>query len=243
MFVRNKKYEILTPTGEFVDFNGISKGEPKRLKRIVCSDTSVTASDTHTFFTNDKEIRTKDIIPGTHLDTTSGNKCVTAIEDGGVKDVYDIINVHNHNHRYVVNSEYATMNCDEFAFVAPNIAKEFWTSIRPTLATGGKAIITSTPNSNDDQFAQIWRTAEDNLDEHGNVRPDGLGKNGFFAIRVPWSEHPERDEKWAAEEQATIGADRFAREHNCVVQSTIIHLSDCNDNKIITTMGDLFHSL
>ena len=35
--------------------------------------------------------------------------------------------------------------CDEFAFVRPTIAKEFWTSISPTLATGGKAIITSTP--------------------------------------------------------------------------------------------------
>ena len=34
---------------------------------------------------------------------------------------------------------------DEFAFVRPTIAKEFWTAISPTLATGGKAIITSTP--------------------------------------------------------------------------------------------------
>ena len=29
---------------------------------------------------------------------------------------------------------------DEFAFVRPTIAREFWTSISPTLATGGKAI-------------------------------------------------------------------------------------------------------
>jgi len=32
--------------------------------------------------------------------------------------------------------------CDEFAFVRPTIAREFWTSISPTLTTGGKAIIT-----------------------------------------------------------------------------------------------------
>ena len=31
--------------------------------------------------------------------------------------------------------------CDEFAYVEPNIAIEFWTSISPTLATGGKMII------------------------------------------------------------------------------------------------------
>ena len=48
---------------------------------------------------------------------------------------------------------------DEFAFVRPTIAKEFWTSISPTLATGGKAIITSTPNLDDDQFATIWSGA------------------------------------------------------------------------------------
>ena len=34
---------------------------------------------------------------------------------------------------------------DEFAFVPPRIANEFWTSLSPTLATGGKCIITSTP--------------------------------------------------------------------------------------------------
>src|SRR5574343_2065181 len=33
------------------------------------------------------------------------------------------------------------MYCDEFAFVNPAIAEEFWTSISPTLATGGRAII------------------------------------------------------------------------------------------------------
>ena len=49
--------------------------------------------------------------------------------------------------------------CDEFAFVRPTIASEFWASITPTLATGGKCIITSTPNSDEDQFAQIWRGA------------------------------------------------------------------------------------
>ena len=45
--------------------------------------------------------------------------------------------------------------CDEFAFVRPTIAREFWTSISPTLSTGGQAIITSTPNSDEDQFAFI----------------------------------------------------------------------------------------
>ena len=57
---------------------------------------------------------------------------------------------------------------DEFAFVEPNIATEFWTSISPTLATGGKAIITSTPNSDEDQFSMIWKEANKRIEEQIN---------------------------------------------------------------------------
>lgn len=103
--------------------------------------------------------------------------------------------------------------CDEFAFVPPNIATEFWTSISPTLATGGKAIITSTPNSDEDQFAQIWKEANKREDEYGNTQD--LGKNGFYPYKAHWTEHPDRDEKWAAEEVARIGEERFRREHEC----------------------------
>lgn len=102
---------------------------------------------------------------------------------------------------------------DEFAFVRPTIAKEFWTSIRPTLATGGGAIITSTPNSDEDQFAMIWKDANKTEDEFGNTRDDKTGINGFYAFSANWRAHPDRDEKWAAEERAAIGEERFRREH------------------------------
>lgn len=104
---------------------------------------------------------------------------------------------------------------DEFAFVRPTIAKEFWTSISPTLATGGKAIITSTPNSDEDQFAYIWKGANKVEDEYGNPRPNGLGINGFRAYRAYWREHPDRDETWAEEQRAQLGEERFRREMDC----------------------------
>ena len=103
--------------------------------------------------------------------------------------------------------------CDEFAFVRPTIASEFWTSITPTLATGGKCIITSTPNSDEDQFAQIWRQANKCFDEFGNQTE--LGVNGFKAFRSKWEEHPERDEKWAAQMRAQLGEECFRREMEC----------------------------
>ena len=113
---------------------------------------------------------------------------------------------------------------DEFAFVPPNVATEFWTSISPTLATGGKAIITSTPNSDEDQFAQIWKEANYRFDEHGNQTK--IGRNGFFPFKAHWSEHPERDEKWAEVERSRIGEERFRREHDCeflVFDETLIN--------------------
>jgi hypothetical protein len=103
--------------------------------------------------------------------------------------------------------------CDEFAFVRPTIAREFWTSISPTLATGGKCIITSTPNSDEDQFAFLWKGANKTQDEFGNDTE--LGINGFRAFRSYWNEHPDRDERWAQEQRQQLGEDRFRREMDC----------------------------
>lgn len=102
---------------------------------------------------------------------------------------------------------------DEFAFVEPNIAKEFWTSLSPTLSTGGKCIITSTPNTDEDQFADIWFGANKMVDANGNETE--LGINGFRPYIATWEAHPDRDQSWADAEMAALGEDRFLREHAC----------------------------
>ena len=102
---------------------------------------------------------------------------------------------------------------DEFAFVRPTIGREFWTSISPTLATGGKCIITSTPNSDEDQFATLWKGANKQFDDFGN--PTELGQNGFKAFRSYWNEHPDRDEAWAVQTRSQLGDERFRREMDC----------------------------
>ena len=116
--------------------------------------------------------------------------------------------------------------CDEFAFLQPNIATEFWTSISPTLATGGRAIITSTPNSDEDEFAIIWKESQDKFDEYGNTKDDGLGRNGFHGFKAEWHEHPDRDEEWKKTEMGRIGEERFRREYGCeflVFDETLIN--------------------
>ena len=131
--------------------------------------------------------------------------------------------------------------CDEFAFVMPNIAEEFWTSISPTLATGGRAIITSTPNSDEDTFATIWKQAEDKFDSHGNEQE--LGTNGFHSYVAEWHEHPDRDDKWKEEEIGRIGEEKFRREYGCeflVFDETLINslkLSVMEGNSPLLNMG------
>jgi hypothetical protein len=210
-FIPNTEYEILTPNG-WENFEGIflNKNVNKKSKRITFSDDNfIVATDDHRFFRDKKEIKVGDLVPGDCLDSINGAIKIADIQEVILEDTYEIFNATNHV--IVVNKIYSHQ-CDEFSYVPQNIASEFWTSISPTLATGGKAIITSTPNSDEDQFAQIWKEANNRFDEHGNSTE--LGQNGFYPFSAKWDQHPERDEAWAEAERSRIGEERFRREHN-----------------------------
>lgn len=127
---------------------------------------------------------------------------------------------------------------DEFAFVPGNMASEFWTAVQPTLSTGGACIITSTPRTDEDQFAQIWKGAQVTVDEFGNETGKKTGINDFFPISVPWWEHPERDEDWAKPYRASLGPARFAQEFECVTADAVVE-TDIGPK----TVGDLYDLL
>lgn len=116
---------------------------------------------------------------------------------------------------------------DEFAFVdPPRVAEELWTSLSPTLSTGGKCIISSTPNNELDTFAKLWFDANNRIDEYGNERE--LGINGFRPYKALWDVHPDRDEEWEKTQRSNLGDDKFDREHNCkfiVFEETLINAS------------------
>lgn len=99
---------------------------------------------------------------------------------------------------------------DEFAFVRDTVQQEFWTSMAPTLATGGSCIICSTPNGDYNLFAQTWRGA--NIPS--SDRPE-QGINGFVPIEVKWNEPPGRDQKFKEQEIAKIGDIRWRQEYEC----------------------------
>jgi hypothetical protein len=92
--------------------------------------------------------------------------------------------------------------CDEFAFVKDHIQEAFWTSIYPTLSTGGSCIISSTPNGDINKFAQLWREAE-------------CGKSSFKPFTVKWNARPGRDEKFKQDAIADLGIIKWKQEYEC----------------------------
>lgn len=102
---------------------------------------------------------------------------------------------------------------DEFAFVPPAIAEEFWASIAPTLSTGGDCIISSTPNGDTNTFAQLWRGAL-------------VEANDFSPSFVRWDQPPGRDEKFKENMIAKIGERKWLQEYECEFLSSDALLID-----------------
>lgn len=224
-YLGNEIYEILTPNG-WEDFEGIifNENANKPSKCIIFDNgIKITATNQHRFFRNGEEVTVESLEVGDTLTSIYGEITIKELVDVILPHTYEIFNAKNH---VIIANDLHSHQCDEFAFLQPNIAEEFWTSIAPTLATGGRAIITSTPNSDEDQFALIWQGSQDKFDEYGNERSDGLGKNGFFGFRAEWWEHPERDEEWKKDQIGSIGEERFRREFGCeflVEEETLIN--------------------
>jgi hypothetical protein len=241
LYLDNTEYEILTPNG-WENFDGIflNQDANKSSKKLTFVDgTSITATDDHRFFVDGQEIKVMDLVPGTQLDSVNGKTEIIEIVNTTLIDTYEIFNATNH---VIIANKIYSHQCDEFAFVQPpEKAKEFWTALSPTLSTGGKCIITSTPNSDEDQFALIWTEANKKFDEYGNEQE--LGTNGFHSFFAHWNEHPDRDEKWAAVERAKIGPERFRREFDCeflIFDETLINavkLAELSGVDPVMTMG------
>ena len=89
---------------------------------------------------------------------------------------------------------------DEAAFI--DKIDTIWAASQQTLATGGKALIISTPNGVGNFFHKVWTEAES-------------GINDFNFIRLHWSLHPDRDEEWRKEQDKLLGPSLAAQECDC----------------------------
>lgn len=91
---------------------------------------------------------------------------------------------------------------DEIAFLNRRIQEEMWASIAPSLSTGGKFILTSTPNGDSDLYATLWRGANS-------------GTNNFNPVQAHWYEHPDRGEAYYKEMLGKLGDLKTRQEILC----------------------------
>jgi len=94
---------------------------------------------------------------------------------------------------------------DEAAFV--DSMEEIWTSAKLTLATGGDAILLSTPNGVGNIFHTLWAQADE------GVNSEGL--DPFNPIKLNWDLHPDRDQKWRDQQTQDLGARKASQECDC----------------------------
>jgi len=89
---------------------------------------------------------------------------------------------------------------DEAAFVRN--FDTIWTGIYPTISTGGRVIILSSPNGVGGQYHKLYVDAE-------------AGLNEFNAINLPWNVHPERDDEWFEKTTKNMNKRQIAQEYLC----------------------------
>jgi hypothetical protein len=98
---------------------------------------------------------------------------------------------------------YNVVFLDEFAFVPPNIADEFFNSVYPVISSGKstKIIMVSTPNGMN-LFYKMWM--------------DAIGKkNEYKTFEIHWSMVPGRDAKWREETIRNTSEEQFRQEFEC----------------------------
>ena len=94
---------------------------------------------------------------------------------------------------------------DEAAFVRN--FDELWMGLYPTLSTGGRAILLSTPNGVGGQYHEIYTKAD-------------RKENEFNAIKLMWDVHPERDDAWFDKETKNMSQKQVAQELLCDFSSS-----------------------
>jgi len=96
---------------------------------------------------------------------------------------------------------------DEAAFIEG--IDEIWASAQQTLATGGGAVVLSTPYGVGNWFHKTWVRAESQ-------------ENDFLPIKLPWYVHPERNEAWRKRQDELLGDPKLAAQE-CFSGDTIIY--------------------
>lgn len=192
----NNKYQILTPSG-WSNFGGIKKSITNVIFKITFDDgLFIECTDHHQLkYPNGSFLDASQVLIGDEL---FGGKVITSkTYEIGEFEVFDAIDVElgdEYMSNGVVSHNCAHIDCME----------AIWTSAQLTLATGGSAIILSTPNGVGNVYHSMWQTAIE-----GSAQ-GGLGR--FNPISLPWNLHPDRDQAWRDLQDEQLGKLKAAQE-------------------------------
>jgi len=79
---------------------------------------------------------------------------------------------------------------------------DLWTGLYPTLSTGGRCIVLSTPNGVGNWFHKTYVESE-------------AGDNDFYNTKLLWETHPDRDMEWFRKETRNMSRRQIAQELEC----------------------------
>ena len=187
----NTEWEVLTSEG-YQDFYGIKKTKKQSIKIYFDDDTHIVCSLEHKFYENKQYVYANTLKIG----DTLTNKTIVDIQENGVVDLYDLLEVEN-GHHYTMNGVEGS-NC---AFISKTVWDKFWTSTFPTISSGknSKLIIVSTPQGRN-HFYDFWKNAID-------------GKSDMCPMEVNWWDVPGRDEEWRKSILKTMTQEQFNVEY------------------------------
>jgi hypothetical protein len=204
-FVENEEWEVLTPTG-FQYFKGIASSKNENLIKIKFSDGSdIVVTSGHEFISSSGHITANNLIVGGTVFSESGESAITEIEAFvELREMFDFVEVGNGNVYYT--GQKLSKNCiliDEVAFIQEHIWEDFYNSVYPTISSGktSKIIMVSTPKGMN-HFFNIYNDAARN-------------KSSFYAVKIPWWERPDRDEKWKEDQLKNMSQIQFNQEFGC----------------------------
>ena len=111
---------------------------------------------------------------------------------------------------------------DEFAYVPPGVAEEFFSSVYPTISSGKetKVLIVSTPKGLN-MFYKMWIDAEE-------------GRSEYVPVEVHWNQVPGRDDKWKQQTIANTSEEQFRVEFECDFIGSTQTLIDSKKLKCLT---------
>lgn len=119
---------------------------------------------------------------------------------------------------------------DEFAFVPPNQATEFFESVYPTISSGqeSKISVFSTPKGMN-HFYKMWVEASE-------------GRSEFKHFEIQWNEVPGRDQAWKEKTIANIGQESWDQEFEaCLSGDSEIEVMNERGKVYKTSLKNLFY--